>query len=139
MSDEFGRWVATRRPLDWVLDMVQYTAMSTRARAEVIKSIESEDPAVLARQAHLVAVLLAQQPDLKRALKAEARDEGRDEGRNEGHLAAMRSALRLVLARRGLPLSADDDARIEACNVLATLERWLNEAVVAPSAAEALR
>src|SRR5262245_34666751 len=131
MSDEFGRWVATRRPLDWVLDMVQYTAMSTSARAEVVSSIETEDPEVRERQRHLVELLLAKQPDLKRALK--------DEGRDEGRLAEARSAVRRVLARRGLPLSPEDDARIEACTVLATLERWLGEAVVAPSAAEALR
>ena len=49
-----------------------------------------------------------------------------------------RSALRRVLARRGLPLSAEEEARVEACASVVTLERWLDEAVVAPSAAEAL-
>ena len=46
--DEFGRWVATRRPATWVLDMVQYTAMSTSARARVINSVETDDPEVVA-------------------------------------------------------------------------------------------
>jgi len=65
------------------------------------------------------------------AVKAEGREQGREEG--------TRLALRQVLARRGLALSAADEARIEACADLGTLKRWLDEAVVAASAAEALR
>jgi hypothetical protein len=53
-------------------------------------------------------------------------------------LEAARSALRRVLARRKLPLSADDDARIEASAVLAELERWHDQAIDATSATEAL-
>jgi hypothetical protein len=34
-----------------------------------------------------------------------------------------------VLARRGLPLSPDDEARIESCSDLAALERWHDAAV----------
>ena len=51
----------------------------------------------------------------------------------------MRGALRRVLARRKLTLSAEDEARIDACADLATLERWLDQAVDAPTAAEALK
>jgi hypothetical protein len=40
---------------------------------------------------------------------------------------------------RGLGLSAGDEARVVACDVLDTLERWLDQAIVATSAAEALR
>ena len=69
------------------------------------------------------------------AVKAEGREKGREEGREE----AMRAALRRVLARRGLTLAAHEEERIEACSDLATLERWHDEAVVAASAAEALR
>jgi hypothetical protein len=43
-----------------------------------------------------------------------------------------------VLARRELSLSTEDEARIEACADLATLERWHDQAVVASSGAEAL-
>src|SRR5262249_22362346 len=61
--DEFALWVANRRPPAWVLDRVQYTAMSTRARVQVAKSVESDDPAVVARQRHMVQLLIAQHPE----------------------------------------------------------------------------
>ena len=42
--DEFARWVAKRRPAEWVLDMVQYTAMSTSARAQVLHERQERRP-----------------------------------------------------------------------------------------------
>jgi hypothetical protein len=54
------------------------------------------------------------------------------------HLVAARSALRRVLVFRKLAPSAHDDARIEACEHLATLERWLDQAVTAATTAGAL-
>jgi hypothetical protein len=62
----------------------------------------------------------------------------RDEGRDEGRLTQARVALRRVLAVRALAASASDDARIDACTDIATLERWLDQALVAQSAAKAL-
>jgi hypothetical protein len=56
----------------------------------------------------------------------------------EGRLTATRASLRRVLARRQLMPSKDDDARIEACTDLATLERWLDRAVTAISGSDAL-
>ncbi|MGK3987704.1 hypothetical protein WME99_31980 [Sorangium sp. So ce136] len=47
-------------------------------------------------------------------------------------------ALRRVLARRGLALSAALEAQIDGCSELATLERWLDQAVTAASAGDAL-
>ena len=66
-------------------------------------------------------------------------DAVRDEGRDEGQLTHARAALRRVLARRGLTLTTAEATRIEVCADLATLDRWLDEAVVAPSVADALR
>lgn len=43
-----------------------------------------------------------------------------------------------MLARRQLAPSPDDDARIEACTDLETLGRWLDQAVTAISASDAL-
>ena len=57
----------------------------------------------------------------------------------QGRLVEARAALRRVLARRGLSLSAAEEALIDACPDPATLARCLEEAVVAGSAAEALR
>jgi len=47
--------------------------------------------------------------------------------------------LRRVLALRNLGISADGEARIDACMDLATLQRWLDRAVLAASADEALQ
>ena len=55
-----------------------------------------------------------------------------------GRLAEARSALRRVLARRKLALSADDEARVDGATDLADLERWHDQAVDATSAAAAL-
>jgi hypothetical protein len=93
----------------------------------VIGSIEAEDPEVRERQRHLVKLLLARDPEMVRALEDRAR------------IAEARAMLRRVLARRGLPLRPEDEARIDACTTLLTLEHWLDEAVVAKSAGEALR
>ena len=90
----------------------------------------TDDPAVWERRRHIVELFLPRMPDLERALK--------DKGRDEGRLVEARTLLRRVLARRGLPLSAEEGARIDACTALATVERWLEEAAVASSTAEAL-
>lgn len=65
-------------------------------------------------------------------------DEGLVKGRKEGREEGLRAALRLVLAGRGLTLSAGDEARIDGCADAATLERWLRQAATAESVAEAL-
>jgi Uma2 family endonuclease len=69
------------------------------------------------------------------AVKAEGRGEGVDAGR----LVEASLALRRVLVRRKIELSAEEDARIRACADLATLERWHDLAIDAASAEEALR
>lgn len=65
-------------------------------------------------------------------------EKGLEKGRDEGRLVEARSALRRVLARRNLPLSPEDNARIEACSELDTLACWLDGAILARTAAEAL-
>jgi hypothetical protein len=51
------------------------------------------------------------------------------------HITEARSALRQVLERRGLSLTPQQSAQIEACSDLPTLEHWLDEAILAPTAA----
>ncbi len=63
----------------------------------------------------------------------------KEEGVDAGRLVEARSALRRVLARRKLQVAPADEARVAACTDLAALERWLDQAVDAASAAEALR
>jgi hypothetical protein len=63
----------------------------------------------------------------------------REAGWEDGRLAEARAAVRRVLARRGLAPGARDVARLEGCADRSTLGRWLDEAIVAASAADALR
>jgi len=108
-----------------------------RAHHELLRFVltKTEDPEVKARQKLVAKVYVDMTPEVKDEITAEAHDEGIKQGR----MAEARAALQRVLSRRKLALSADDQARIDTCSELATLERWLDQAVDAVSAAEALR
>jgi hypothetical protein len=131
--DEFCRWVMTRRPPEWLARMVEFLPMSTGTYQEMIQYVaaRTDDPTIRERQLGLLRALMEANPEVSRELKQEGRDEGR--------LAEARGALRRVLARRKLVASSEDNARIDACTDLATLERWLEQAVDAASATDALR
>jgi hypothetical protein len=90
-----------------------------------------EDPEIEARRQHILKVLLEQDPKMRQQLI--------DTGVEKGRLTATRASLRRVLARRQLTPSKDDDARIDACTDLATLERWLDRAITAVSMPDVLR
>jgi hypothetical protein len=126
--DEFARWVAPRRPLDWVLDMIEYTTMSTKVSEELLRRFARvDDPQIEARRQMILRVLLEESPQVKEQLMA------------QGSLLTARSDLHRVLSRRQLPLTAEQHARIEQCADPVTLERWLDQAITASSAAEALQ
>ncbi len=61
------------------------------------------------------------------------------QGRHEGKLEGLRASIRKVLGKRGLTPSAQEEARLEGCADPDTLERWLDQALTAASAFEALR
>lgn len=61
---------------------------------------------------------------------------GIEQGIEQGRLAGPRAALRRVLDRRGLKPGAEDDARIEACRDVGTLERWRDQVLTSTSVAE---
>ncbi|WP_437591759.1 hypothetical protein [Sorangium sp. So ce1000] len=106
--------------------------MSTKLREELLwRFAKTDDPEIDARQQRILEVLLSANPQMKQRLV--------DEGRLEGRLDEGRAALRRVLAHRQIPLASEDEARIEACGDLATLERWLGQALTALSAVQALR
>ena len=129
--DEFGRWVAPRRPLEWVLTMLEYLPMSTMAREELLWRFgKAEDPEVEARRQHILEVLLEASPETQQQLI--------DQGRQEGELAQARAALRRVLDHRRFTPSKDEDTRIETCTDLAVLERWQERAFNATSVSDAL-
>jgi hypothetical protein len=75
----------------------------------------------------------------QRARTAEWALECAPEVRDELLAQQARASLRRILARRKLLLTQEDEAQIDACADRATLERWLDQAVDAASAAEALR
>jgi hypothetical protein len=64
---------------------------------------------------------------------------GEDRGERRGRRAEERGTLRRVLALRKLAVSPEQDEQIGACTDLATLRRWLDQAIFALSAAEALQ
>ncbi len=64
---------------------------------------------------------------------------GEDRGMKKGRREGERGCLRRVLALRKLALSAQQEQQIDACTERATLRRWLDQAVFAESAADALR
>ncbi|WP_437840624.1 hypothetical protein [Sorangium sp. So ce1153] len=138
--DEFGRWVAGRRPIEWVLSMLEYLAMSATTREELLWRFgKAEDPEVEARRQRILEVLLEASPQVQERLIEKGIEKGIQKGIDEGRLKEARAALRRVLARRQLELSPGDDARIEACVELKTLERWHDQAITAASASEALQ
>ena len=126
--DEFCRWVAPRRPFEWVLSMLDYLPMSTPTHEELLWRFGPvDDPVIEGRRQRLLDFLLETSPQKKQQLQ------------QEGRLTEARAALRRVLAGRQLTPSQDDDARIDACTDLATLERWLDRAITAASASDVLR
>jgi predicted transposase YdaD len=133
---KFVRWVVRRRPVEWVLNMIQILPMSESLREEMRRYVPiTDDPGVRARQEVVARYLLDILPELRR----EVREEGHEEGRENGRLQEARSLLRRILSRRKLSLTAEQDARIEACPEIETLERWLDQAIDAPSAEDALQ
>lgn len=131
--DEFCLWVRTRRPAAWLMRMVEFLPMSAAVLDEMLRFVvtKTDDPEIKARQKRMVKVLVDATP--------EARDELVQEAVDHARLAEARGALRSVLARRKLEPSPEDEARINGCVDLPTLNRWHDQAVDSPSVADALR
>jgi predicted transposase/invertase (TIGR01784 family) len=74
--------------------------------------------------------------------KEEGLQEGLQKGLQEGlqkGLHAMRTAIRNIFRKRGWTVAPQQEARLDGCTDLGTLERWLVQALTAASTAEALR
>ncbi|WP_437850806.1 hypothetical protein [Sorangium sp. So ce363] len=145
--DEFARWVAPRREVEWVISMLEYLPMSPQTREDLLRRFaRSDDPEIEARRQWILRALLADSPEVKAQLIQEGIEQGIEQGlekglekgQEQGRLTEARAALRRVLARRGLALSAALEAQIDACSEPAALERWLDQAVTATSAEQAL-
>lgn len=131
--DEFCRWVAPRKPPAWMARMIEVLLMSVPVYDELTDQITAQDydQIMRGRREHLARL----REDVKRRVDEELREESLLVGR----IVEARAGLRRVIAHRQLVASAEDDARIGACRDLATLHRWLDQALDAPNAAEALR
>ncbi|HWO21617.1 MAG TPA: hypothetical protein VNO30_22765 [Kofleriaceae bacterium] len=102
--------------------------MSTLAREDLLWRFgKAEDPEVEDRRQHILKVLLEASPQTQQELI------------DKGELKQARAALHRVLVHRQLTPSNDEDARIEACTDLATLERWNEQAFTAVSVSDALK
>ena len=123
--DELVRWVRGRRPSEWIERMLKSLPMSAAILEDLLQFVlaEPEDADMAGRQKVIGRALLDLAPEVK----------------TEVRLVDARAALRDVLAGRKLVIGAEDEARIDACADLSALQRWLRQAVVAPTAGEALR
>jgi hypothetical protein len=65
-------------------------------------------------------------------------DRGHQAGLQAGLVREARRSVGRVLSRRGLVVTAEQQARLDGCEDLATLERWHDQAITAASADEAL-
>jgi predicted transposase/invertase (TIGR01784 family) len=88
---------------------------------------EAYDRAKMAEQDARGALVVARREGL---------EEGRKSGLAEGLIEGKRDTLLRVMARRGLELTEANRARIAACADAATLDRWLDTALGAGTAAE---
>jgi len=66
------------------------------------------------------------------------RAEGRKQGRAEGLAEGRADGVLRILAARGVRLDAESRRRIRRCKDLATLDRWLDRALLAHSLSEVL-
>ncbi len=129
---DFCAWALVHRPVAWVWRMLQYVPTTQVQREELLRYFPpTDDPEVLENREQIARGLVKVFPKL--------REEMLDEGVKAGQLGEARRSVLRVLVRRGLAVSAEQQARVEACSDLDLLERWLDLAITAASADEALR
>lgn len=118
--------------------VVQIPPMSTAARKYSLDDlvVRTGDPEVHERQRDIVRTFVDLIPGLREELIQWACEE---DAFQQGRIDQARESLRLVLRRRGLTPTTEQDARIDACADLGTLRRWLDQAIDAPTADEALQ
>lgn len=127
--DELARWAQAQRSRGWIAGMVDSLPMSMAAQNELMRFIlaEPEDEEMAARQKLIAKLWVENTPEVMNEVHAKA------------DVARLRRDVRRVLARRKLALTPDEEARIDACTDVTTLERWHEQAVDAATVAEALK
>ncbi len=79
------------------------------------------------------------QSEWARNLVAIGRTEGEAKGAAKGKAEGKATAILQVLQARGIQLSPEIHSQITSCTDLATLDRWIQRAVIAPSAHDVIR
>jgi hypothetical protein len=138
---ELVRWAMLRRPVAWVTRLLQWSSMSMEQvreleeemRAYGLKQGETEEERERNRRTAKLVLLMA--PDVRDEILLDGKKLGLDEGK----VAEARKAVERVLRRRGLTVTDAQAAQIATCDDLDTLERWLDLAITATTADEALR
>jgi hypothetical protein len=110
-------------------DAIRKKAKRTQEEQEFIVSTQSISEQLVER---------GRKAGLREGLR-EGRDKGLRKGRDEGKRSHARAMLRRVLAKRQLAPSRKDEAQIDGCDELRTLDRWIEQALTAESVGEALR
>jgi len=88
--DDFVRWVATRRPANWVLRMVQIVPMSPDLREEMLRYVpRTDDPEIRKRQRHVAEVIIDMNPDLRDPWVAQGIEQGIERGIEKGAEKAL--------------------------------------------------
>ncbi len=98
---DFVRWVAPRRPPQWVLDMLQIIPMSPNALAELLTVIPNptDDPEIQERRRLIARTWLeVVTPEIKQEFLDKGIEEGHEKGREEG-LGPLRHQFERKLGR----------------------------------------
>ena len=125
-------WAAARKPFALVERMVKYLSMALVEQRGQQPDLLAED--IVFRNERERAEWIFQEflkdvPALRDVIA---------DVQNARAVDNARRSLRIVLDSRNLAPTAEEQARIDACADLATLDRWLSQAVSATSVAEAL-
>jgi hypothetical protein len=143
---ELVRWAMGKRPVAWVTRLLGWSSMSPELvreleeemRAYGLKRGETEEERERNRRTAKLVLLMA--PEVQEELLLDGKKLGLDEGEklgiDKGKIAEARKAVERVLRRRNLAVTAEQAAQIATCSDLDTLERWLDLAITATSAAE---
>jgi hypothetical protein len=119
-----GDWLALSAEAE-IVDRCFRVPVPARALVDRVLADDTVATALLASNNRVITAAIDQE-------RGKAREEGHKEGHKEGVVAARREVLRMLLG--AITLSDDDQRRIDACDDIASLDRWIRAAPTAASA-----
>ena len=112
--------------------------MQRALRSSVLARVSPEELAHIKDEAAWEDTKMGAREEGRKAGLVEGELKGHLSGLTEGELKGRRDALLRLLARAGLSLTDEERAHVEACQDLATLDRWLENVLGAKTAADVL-